>query len=160
MGQFRNIGKAHFWSVVTTLLLALVVSAADQGFPWLTKMILDDVLGAGNRELLIPVLASIIGLALFVIGCQLLRRHITAKMSASMTNSLRINLISHYLSVPYEAAAKTQTGNLVSLLMADAKELIQLYVMTKSSKLVPGTFLRLFADVFTSMTNQVIHTVL
>ncbi len=104
-------------------LLALGVSL-DLTPPFLTRVLIDDVLGeGGNPDLLLWVVLALLGVRVLRVGASILISWNTINVSSRFTTDIRDQLFAHLKKLPVEYFDKNQIGRLMTRINTDTNEL-------------------------------------
>ena len=116
----RLIGE-HRGRLAFGLCLLLVNRGAGFVLPTSTKYLLDDVVGAGRGELLVPIAAAV-GAATVVQGLTSFSlSQVLGVAAQGAINEMRKNVQEHASRLPVGYFDSTQTGILISRIMTDAE---------------------------------------
>ncbi|MHB0858348.1 MAG: ABC transporter ATP-binding protein [Anaerolineae bacterium] len=122
----RLIGLAQpFWTklvIIVGLLLAGVL--VDLLPPYLTRVLIDDVLGAGARHgWLAWLVGGLLGLQVVRVGITILTNWSTINVSTRFTSQIREQLFAHLKKLPIDYFDKIQIGRLMTRINQDTAEL-------------------------------------
>lgn len=129
-----------YWRIqLICLLVASTLAALSLVNPWINKLLIDNVLLAGNISGLKLVCALFLGAYLFQSGFGVLQSYLYAKVGGSAILDLRKDLFNHLqtLSLPYYQ--KNKIGNIIALFTSDIATMQGLYT---------STLVRLITDTF------------
>ncbi len=129
-----------YWRIQSVcLLVATVLAVLSLVNPWINKLLIDDVLLAGNISGLKIVCALFLGAYLIRSGFGVLQSYLYAKVGGSAILDLREDLYNHLqtLSLPYFQTNKI--GNIIALFNSDISTMQGLYT---------STIVRLITDTF------------
>jgi ATP-binding cassette subfamily B protein len=114
-----------FWGrilLIVGLLLAGVL--VDLLPPYLTRILIDDVLSAGARpEWLIRLVGGLLALQLVRVGITITNNWMTVNVSTRFTSQLRDQLFAHLKKLPIDYFDKNQVGRLMTRINTDTSEL-------------------------------------
>ncbi|HHV59869.1 MAG TPA: ABC transporter ATP-binding protein [Clostridiaceae bacterium] len=105
-------------TVIATGLLIIVLTLRLIS-PYLTKILIDDVIEKGNRELLTTILALIFGLEAIISVSVFFRHYMFEKTSQDVVFDLRKKIYGNLQEMPYEYYDKTRIGEIMSRLTSD-----------------------------------------
>jgi len=107
------------------LVLSMVAAGTALIPPWLTKLVIDQGLMAGNKQALIFYVAVLFGVGLAALGLGAINALVHLRFSARLLADLRRAGISRILSQSPRWQAEQKTGELMSRLDGDAGEIQQ-----------------------------------
>jgi len=122
----RLLGLARpYWgrmALIVSLLLSGVT--VDLLPPYLTRVLIDDVLRAnGNHALLGWLVGGLLGLQVVRVIITILTNWITVSVSTRFTSGIRDRLFAHLTMLPVDYFDKNQTGRLLTRINQDTGEL-------------------------------------
>jgi ATP-binding cassette, subfamily B, bacterial len=105
--------------VAITALCAAGLMACSITLPYLTGRVIDDVLGAGDRDALAPLAGAVVLVALVRMGLGLVRRWISGQVSLAVEYDLRARLFAHLQRLSFAYFDRMPVGQLMSRLTSD-----------------------------------------
>jgi ATP-binding cassette subfamily B protein len=89
--------------VIITALAAAGLMACSVTLPYLTRLVIDDVLDGGREDLLLPIAAVFVGVVALRFGLGMVRRNLAGQISLNVETDLRARMFAHLqrLSVGY-----------------------------------------------------------
>jgi ATP-binding cassette subfamily B protein len=100
--------------VVLTAVSAAVLMACTAAIPWLTKVIIDDALGKHRRDLLVPLIAAVIGVGLVRMVFAAVRRWVSGQVSLGVEYDLRGRMFTHMQRLSFRYFDHMPVGQLMS----------------------------------------------
>ncbi|MHB1294354.1 MAG: ABC transporter ATP-binding protein [Anaerolineae bacterium] len=122
----RLIGLARpFWLKLIAIIGLLVAGVlVDLLPPYLTRVLIDDVLGANaHPEWLIRLVGGLLGLQVVRVGITILTNWSTINVSTRFTSQIRDQLFAHLKKLPIDYFDKIQIGRLMTRINTDTAEL-------------------------------------
>ncbi|MCY3912859.1 MAG: ABC transporter ATP-binding protein [Chloroflexi bacterium] len=119
--------KPHWRWQAAAVIATVVYSAALLPFPWLTKLFIDDVVGAGNLDLVGPVAAGIIAAAVVMAIFHLASDYLFTTAGEQAINDLRARLMDHTLRLPLAYFRRQRTGEVVAHFTTDSVTVTGVY---------------------------------
>lgn len=118
-----------YWGNLTLIVGLLVISAtADLLPPYLTRVMIDDVLQpGGNHDLLLWLVLGLLVLQILHVGLTVWRNWLTINVSGRFTSGVRDDLFAHLKKLPIDYFDKHQTGRLMTRINQDTDELQGLF---------------------------------
>ena len=118
-----------YWGKLSVIILLLVGGVlVDLLPPYLTRILIDDVLRAGaNQNWLIWLVGGLLSLQVVRVGITILKNWLTINVSARFTSSIRDRLFAHLRTLPIDYFDKNQTGRLMTRINQDTGELQGLF---------------------------------
>lgn len=113
--QWRAIGGL--------ILLSLIASGLVLLQPWLTKMLIDDGLLAGDYRMLLALAAAMVGVGIAGTGLAGVNRLLHTRLSGTILFALRSDLYRHLQTLSPAFYARQRTGDLLSRLDGDVAEI-------------------------------------
>lgn len=111
------------YRMLVLLLLSLLATGQVLLQPWLTKVIIDDGLLAGDRDLLVKVALVMILIGLLGMGLSGLNRYLHTLLSGRILFQLREDLYQHLQTLSPTFYAERRTGDILSRLDGDVAEI-------------------------------------
>jgi ATP-binding cassette subfamily B protein len=100
--------------VVVTALSAAGLMVCTAAIPWLTRLIIDDALIAGRRDLLVPLVAAIVGVGLVRMVFAAIRRWVSGRVSLGVEYDLRGRMFAHLQRLSFGYFDRMSVGQLMS----------------------------------------------
>ena len=126
------------------MALLLVSRAAGLVLPFSSKVLIDDVIGKHNAELLLPLALATGGATALQAGTSFLLSQVVSVTAQRAITDMRKRVMAHVTRLPVRYFDTTQTGVLISRIMSDAEGIRNL-VGTGLVQLVGGVFTALVA---------------
>lgn len=122
--------KPYWFLQLICFLVVSVVTVLSLVQPWINKLLIDNVLIAGDIRALKLVCALFFGTFLLQAGLSILQSYIFAKIGGGAVLDLRIDLYNHLqiLSLPFFRSKKT--GEIMALFTSDIARMQGLYTST------------------------------
>ncbi|MGC2855809.1 ABC transporter ATP-binding protein [Novispirillum sp. DQ9] len=117
----RPHGRALAWIALTSLFGAGVGLAQ----PWVTKLLIDDALLAGNGRLLVTLAAVMVGIAVLSSALGALNRWVYISASGRILFAMRARVYDHLLTLSPRFFARHRTGDIMSRLDGDIGEVLR-----------------------------------
>ncbi|MFP5452166.1 MAG: ABC transporter ATP-binding protein [Thermoleophilia bacterium] len=111
--------RPHMWKVLITALSAAGLMACSVTLPYLTGRVIDDVLTAGDRDALVPLVAVILLVALVRAGLAVVRRWVSGMVSLAVEYDLRNSMFSHLQRMSLGFFDRLPVGQLMSRASSD-----------------------------------------
>jgi ATP-binding cassette subfamily B protein len=111
------------YSMLVLLLLSLLATGQVLLLPWLTKILIDDGLLAGDRSVLVQVALAMILIGLLGMGLAGLNRYLHTLLSGRILFRLREDLYQHLQTLSPTFYAERRTGDILSRLDGDVAEI-------------------------------------
>ena len=105
--------------VAITALSAAGLMACSITLPYLTGRVIDDVLGAGDRDALAPLVGAVLVVAVVRMGLGLVRRWISGQLSLAVEYDLRARLFGHLQRLSFAYFDRMPVGQLISRATSD-----------------------------------------
>ena len=105
--------------VAITALCAAGLMACSITLPYLTGRVIDDVLGAGDRDALGPLVGAVLLIALARMGLGVLRRWISGQVSLAVEYDLRARVFAHLQRMSFAYFDRMPVGQLMSRATSD-----------------------------------------
>ena len=106
-------------AVIITALAAAALQVASVTLPYLTGRVIDDVLGDGRRDLLLPLCLAFVAVALVRMALAYTRRTVSGWVSLGVEYDLRGLVFDHVQRLSFSYHDRTPVGQLMSRLTAD-----------------------------------------
>lgn len=101
-------------AVIATALAAAGMMACTAAIPWLTRLVIDDVLGQRRRDLLLPLIGAILAVGVARMLLSALRRIMSGHISLGVEYDLRGRMFSHMQSLSFRYFDRMPVGQLMS----------------------------------------------
>ena len=88
--------------------------ACTAAIPWLTRVIIDDALGKHRRDLLVPLIAAVIGVGLVRMVFAAVRRWVSGQVSLGVEYDLRGRMFTHMQRLSFRYFDHMPVGQLMS----------------------------------------------
>lgn len=115
--------RPHKMKILGLLLLSLGASAMVLLQPWLTKLLIDDGILAGDFNFLVVIALSMVGAGLFATLLSGLNRYLYTRLSGNILFSLRYALYEHLQTLSPRFYDEWRTGDLFSRIDGDVAEI-------------------------------------
>jgi len=122
----RLLGLARpFWGKIGMIILLLSAGVlVDLLPPYLTRILIDDVLRAGAREdLLLWLVGGLLGIQIARVIITIISNRLTLNVSIRFTSGIRDQLFSHLKKLSVDYYDKNQIGRLMTRINQDTSEL-------------------------------------
>ena len=118
-----------YWKKIGLIVLLLVAGVTvDLLPPYLTRVLIDDVLRTnGNEYLLLWLVSGLLGLQIVRVVLTIAKNWITINVSTRFTSEIREKLFAHLKKLPVDYFDKNQTGRLMTRINQDTGELQGLF---------------------------------
>ncbi|MFT5291006.1 MAG: ABC-type multidrug transport system fused ATPase/permease subunit [Planctomycetota bacterium] len=149
--SLRNAFREIIWPrrklVALGLFLIVLNRASGLVLPASTKYLVDDVIGAGKAENLMPIIAGLIAAVGMQAGTSFALTRLLSVEAQLLIAEMRSQVQRHVLKLPIRTFEETKSGELVSRIMSDVEGVRNL-IGTGLVQLVGGTLTALFALFF------------
>ena len=105
--------------VAATLLAALGLMACSITLPYLTRLVIDDVLDGGDSSLLLPLVLAVVGIGALRFLLGMARRVTSGSISLAVEFDLRDRLFRHLQRLSFSYFDRTSVGQLMSRATSD-----------------------------------------
>ncbi len=120
-----------YWHLeVLAFLASLMSTALGLSMPYMLKVFIDEVIGGGRGDLLLPVLGGFFGALCLSVGFGFLRGMTFAYIGERVGNDIRRDISSRALTLPMSFYHAERTGAVMSLYTADVPAVTGLYTST------------------------------
>jgi len=119
--------RPHWRWQAAAVLASVLVVATYLPFPWLTKILIDDVVGAGNLDLLGPTAAGMVAAAVATAAFLLASNYLFTTAGEQAINDLRTRLMDHTLRLPLSYFRRQRTGEVVAHFTTDSVAVTGVY---------------------------------
>ncbi|WHY59853.1 ABC transporter ATP-binding protein [Cytobacillus firmus] len=110
-----------------TILITLGIVLLQAYFPYINKIIVDDIVTNKNYALINSVIISIIIVALFMCILDVIKRWLITTIAENIQKNLKEELLSHLRKKPFEYQVKKSDGYLVSYFQSDITLITLIY---------------------------------
>ena len=124
--------------------LMLVNRTSGLVLPASTKFLIDDIIGKGRRDMLLPLLAAVVGATLIQGGTSFALTQLLSKAAQRLITELRRKVQAHIGRLPLRFYDSNKTGALVSRIMTDVEGIRNL-IGTGLVEFVGGLLTALFS---------------
>lgn len=132
--------KPYRFYILTIIVLGILQFAAPLTVPWMTKIMVDEVLPQkGSLWTLQKVIMILASVYLFSIATNFFRQYVTAKMGNSMIIDIRFQLYQHMQKLSQRYYDSRQVGSILSRILND---------VNGAQNLVGGGVINLLIDLF------------
>ena len=114
MQWFFSFLKQYRWRMICGLFLVTVLVASALATPYLSKIIVDEVIGNGRHELLRPMIAVLIGLVIVKGGCRVISQVLFETSSQGVLYQMRDQVYRKLLMEDFDFYNTHRTGDLMS----------------------------------------------
>jgi len=119
--ETRELLREHRGSLTIGMVLMLINRVAGLVLPWTSKFLIDDVIGKGRSQLLMP-LAGAAALATLIQACTGFANSQVVSIAAQRAiTEMRKRVQEHVMRLPVAYFDSTKTGILISRVMSDAE---------------------------------------
>jgi ATP-binding cassette subfamily B protein len=126
--RLMGLAQPYWGQLAIVVALLLVGTLVDLMPPYLTRILIDDVLRAGAKEgLLFGLVIALLGLQVARVGITIWKNWLTITVSARFTSRIRDQLFDHLKSLPIDYFDKNQVGRLMTRINQDTGELQGLF---------------------------------
>jgi ATP-binding cassette, subfamily B, bacterial len=113
------------WIAMSALSLTLVMTGLQLVPPYLTKMLVDDVIGKGNSKLLVVIVGMLIGVYVGLAAVGTLRTYVMQWLGNQVLFDMRVQLFDHMQMLRLSYYNQNQTGQIMSRMTSDLQRLQQ-----------------------------------
>ncbi len=125
MSTFRRMTKlflsGHWPGLTLSLVLALSTTAMGLVIPWLVKITIDQALEPGRGNLLLALVAGIVGAGLVRMVVAFARRVVSGRVALKVETEVRDRVFAHLQTLGLDFYLRSQTGQLISRSIADVR---------------------------------------
>ena len=119
--------RPHWRWQAAAIMASVLVVATYIPFPWLTKILIDDVVGAGNLDLLGPAAAGLVAAAVATALFLLASNYLFTTAGEQAINDLRTRLMDHTLRLPLAYFRRKRSGEVVAHFTTDSVAVTGVY---------------------------------
>ena len=109
--------------LIISVFLIIIARCASLVLPASTKFLIDDIIGKGRHDLLMPLVAAVVTATLTQAACTFTTTQILSKAAQRLIADMRRRIQSHIGRLPVAYFDKTKSGELVSRIMYDVEGL-------------------------------------
>mgnify|MGYP000849202876 CR=1 FL=1 len=122
--RLLGLAKPYWGSMAAIVGLLVLGTALDLTPPYLTRVLIDDVLAVNGRpDWLAYVVLALLAIGLVRVGTRVLINWMTVNVSARFTAGVRDELFAHLKVLPVDFFDKNQIGRLMTRINQDTNEL-------------------------------------
>lgn len=114
MKWFYSFLKKYRWRMVSGMILVTVLAAAALASPYISKIIVDEVVQGGRNELLMSMIALLLGLVLIKGVCRVVSQVLFETSSQGVMFAMRDTVYRKLLQEDFAFYNKNRTGDLMS----------------------------------------------
>lgn len=114
MKWFYSFLKKYRWRMVSGMILVTVLAAAALASPYISKIIVDEVVQGGRNELLMSMIALLLGLVLIKGVCRVVSQVLFETSSQGVLFVMRDTVYRKLLQEDFAFYNKNRTGDLMS----------------------------------------------
>lgn len=115
---FKYVWKYKIF-VIIPFAAMVIATGLDMINPYLSKLVIDDVITKHNTKIFIPILAAIVGITAARAIFAYVKEYIFDYLSAEMTIDLKRDLFNHIQKLPFAYFDNMNTGELMSRINGD-----------------------------------------
>lgn len=130
-----SYGLAYRGMLIVFTICIVASAALGVATPLLFKVIIDDGVLAGDRQVVIRTALIVAGIAVLLAVVTLVQRWCSARIGEGLIADLRSQVYDHVLSMPLAFFSRSNTGRLVSRLQSDVIGAQQAFTSTLSNVL-------------------------
>jgi subfamily B ATP-binding cassette protein MsbA len=118
MRLFRYL-RPYWYKQTIALLFLLAGTGSSLVVPLLIKRLIDDALPSANQELLVSLVAAMIGLHMFYVVCIFITDYFFLRVSNAIVFDLRRDMHDRLIRLSMDYFERTKTGQLMARVMGD-----------------------------------------
>jgi len=118
--------KQHKFVTILGAISMLLVVSADLVVPYITEIFIDDVLTAGNYEILTTIAWVVVGITAVKFGFGFLREYLFDYLGITISRSIKEELFNHIEGLSFSYFDKVNTGELMSRVGEDADNVLEI----------------------------------
>jgi ABC-type multidrug transport system fused ATPase/permease subunit len=111
--------RPYRWQVTVTAIAAVGLMACSLTLPYLTGRVIDDVLEAGDRGALAPLVLAVVAVTLVRVGLAVVRRLLSGRISLGVEYDLRQAMFANLERQSFSYFDRTSVGQLMSRATSD-----------------------------------------
>ena len=119
--EARQLAWTHRRRIALGLVLMVIGQLAGLVMPWCSKFLIDDVIGKGRHDLLVPLALAAGGATLVQAGTTFANSQVLGVAAQRAIADMRKRVQHHVSLLPTRFFDSTQTGVLISRIMSDAE---------------------------------------
>ena len=119
--EARQLVRAHRRRIALGLVLMVIGQLAGLVMPWCSKFLIDDVIGKGRRELLVPLALAAGAATLIQAATTFANSQVLGVAAQGAIADMRKRVQHHVSLLPTRFFDSTQSGILISRIMSDAE---------------------------------------
>ena len=135
--EARALVRAHRKRLMLGMVLMLISRLAGMVLPWMSGYAIDDVIGPGRTDLLMPLALGAVAATLVQSGTGFALSQVLGVAAQRAITEMRKRVQRHVIRLPVGYFDSTKTGELISRVMTDAEGIRNL-VGTGLAQLVGG----------------------
>lgn len=144
--RYAPMLRAHAFDLALVLVISLLLRALALLGPVFTGLIVDRVIGRGERELIAVLATGAVGILTFQVCTTLLRAHLTLNMRTRMDSTMTRGFVDHLVRLPYEYFESRDSGDLM-VRMSSNSRVKDILTNSVISTLIDGTLALLYLAV-------------
>ncbi len=126
MKKILGYTKQHKFVTILGAISMLLVVSADLVVPYITEIFIDDVLTAGNYEILTTIAWVVVGITAVKFGFGFLREYLFDYLGITISRSIKEELFNHIEGLSFSYFDKVNTGELMSRVGEDADNVLEI----------------------------------
>lgn len=126
MKKILSYTKQHKFVTILGAISMLLVVSADLVVPYITEIFIDDVLTAGNYEILTTIAWVVLGITAVKFGFGFLREFLFDYLGITISRSIKEELFNHIEGLSFSYFDKVNTGELMSRVGEDADNVLEI----------------------------------
>ena len=119
--ETRELMREHRGSLAIGLVLMIINRVAGLVLPWTSKFLIDDVVGKGRANLLMPLAGAAAGATIIQAATGFANSQVVSIAAQRAITEMRKRVQDHVLRLPVSYFDSTKTGILISRVMSDAE---------------------------------------
>src|SRR5690242_21363999 len=119
--ETRELIREHRGSLTIGMILMLINRVAGLVLPWTSKFLIDDVIGKGRAQLLMPLAGAAAGATLIQAATGFANSQVVSVAAQRAITEMRKRVQEHVMRLPVSYFDSTKTGILISRVMSDAE---------------------------------------
>ena len=119
--ETRELLREHRGSLTIGMVLMLINRVAGLVLPWTSKFLIDDVIGKGRSNLLMPLAGAAAGATVIQAATGFANSQVVSIAAQRAITEMRKRVQDHVLRLPVSYFDSTKTGILISRVMSDAE---------------------------------------
>src|SRR5579859_2014165 len=138
LAWLRPFLRPHRGAIGKAVVLALVAAGLELSIPILTQIVVDHAIVHHDRQLLVIVLAALIGVLVVMVGATILQRYILAFVAVRIDTESLDFLTAKLLSLPMSYFTTRRTGD-IERRLSGVRELRQFFIESGVNALTAST---------------------